>query len=56
MSRQARRAERMCAEWLAACLRLGWRKTDLDRLETLWWKYHDLETGDVKAGDGGPTR
>lgn len=35
------RGVRLCAEWLAECLRLGWKRTDLDWLETLWWKYHD---------------
>ena len=30
-----------CAEWLKACLDLGWRKEDLDFLEALWWKHHD---------------
>jgi hypothetical protein len=34
-------AIRGCAEWLAACRRLGWRYEDLDFLEALWWKYHD---------------
>ena len=35
---------RSCAYWLTACLRLGWSRADLDRLEALWWEYHD-ETG-----------
>jgi len=30
-----------CAHWLVACLRLGWRRSDLDWLEALWWKHHD---------------
>jgi hypothetical protein len=30
-----------CARWLKQCLDLGWRKSDLDVLEALWWKYHD---------------
>jgi hypothetical protein len=34
-------AIRGCAEWLAACRRLGWRHEDLDFLESLWWKHHD---------------
>ena len=34
-------ALRGCAEWLATCIRLGWRHEDLDFLEALWWKYHD---------------
>ena len=36
-----REAVRDCAIWLHACLELGWRKSDLDFLELLWWKYHD---------------
>ena len=39
---------RKCAEWLAACLRLGWRREDLDFLEKLWCKYHD-EEGNLKS-------
>lgn len=35
------RAIEACAKWLSYCLRIGWRKTDLDELEALWWKYHD---------------
>ena len=35
------RAQRACAEWLAFCLKIGWAKSKLDKLEVLWWKYHD---------------
>jgi hypothetical protein len=35
------KAVRDCAHWLSTCLKLGWRKADLDHLEALWWKYHD---------------
>lgn len=35
------RAVRLCGEWLAECLRLGWRRDQLDALEELWWRYHD---------------
>lgn len=42
------RAARECAEWLGACLRLGWRQSDLDFLEALWWKYHD-ERGNLRS-------
>jgi hypothetical protein len=38
---------RKCAEWLAACRRLGWRVEDLDDLEALWWRHHD-DNGDLK--------
>lgn len=34
-------AIRKCAEWLAYCLRIGWRREQLDALEALWWKHHD---------------
>lgn len=27
----------MCAEWLAYCLSIGWRREDLDALERIWW-------------------
>ena len=37
----SRRAVRACAAWLVSCVRLGWRRTDLDALERLWWQYHD---------------
>jgi len=30
-----------CAEWLAYCLKIGWPRKDLERLESLWWEYHD---------------
>lgn len=30
-----------CGMWLAYCLRIGWPKSDLDFLESLWWQYHD---------------
>lgn len=30
-----------CGYWLAACLRLGWRRDELEFLEALWWKYHN---------------
>jgi hypothetical protein len=38
---RTRDAVRLCAEWLAACIRLGWRHDELDFLEELWWKWHD---------------
>lgn len=39
-------AVRVCAEWLAACLRMGWKRSDLDWLERLWWQWHD-ENGNL---------
>lgn len=35
------RAQIACAQWLTACLSFGWEKSDLDWLETLWWRHHD---------------
>ena len=39
--RRTIRAQRECTQWLGVCLKLGWRKSDLDELEKLWWKWHD---------------
>lgn len=36
-----REGGRRLAEFFATCLRIGWKKTDLDWLEGLWLKYHD---------------
>ena len=53
------RAQKECAIWLANCLLLGWPKRDLDRLEELWWRFHDsngrllwerTDEGEVKHG------
>ena len=35
------KALRDCANWLYYCLKIGWKKEDLDMLEELWWQYHD---------------
>lgn len=40
-----------CARWLAFCRQIGWPQEDLDRLEGLWWKYHD-ENGNLIDGGG----
>lgn len=29
-----------CADWLAFCLSIGWRREQLDALEALWWRYY----------------
>ena len=34
-------AQLECAQWLTTCLAIGWRKSDLDFLEKLWWQYHN---------------
>lgn len=39
-NRQQQFQVKKCAEWLAACLHIGWKKSDLDWLEKIWWKYH----------------
>jgi hypothetical protein len=41
------KAIKACAEWLSYCLSIGWPKSELDALESLWWKYHD-EYGNLK--------
>lgn len=43
------RASMECLRWLHTCILLGWKKTDLDFLEALWWKYHDNTGKLVKA-------
>lgn len=40
MNRPNPRELRACAYWLAYCLKIGWKKADVDKLETIWWKYH----------------
>lgn len=42
------KARNDCASWLAMCVRLGWPKSALDDLESLWWRYHD-NTGAERA-------
>ena len=38
---RSRYALQACAEWLAFCLSIGWKKSSLDRLEATWWEHHD---------------
>lgn len=38
---RSQKAIKACAAWLAYCLSIGWQRSDLDALESLWWKYHD---------------
>jgi hypothetical protein len=35
------KARHQCAEWLHMCLQIGWPKSSLDRLEAIWWEFHD---------------
>lgn len=44
---RTQRAIQSCGEWLAACLKAGWARHDLDALEHLWWENHD-ERGNLK--------
>ena len=34
-------AQKICCNWLAFCLTLGWKKESLDALEQMWWDWHD---------------
>lgn len=43
-----RRAQEQCSGWLSECLKLGWRKDQLDTLENIWWEHHD-RLGALKA-------
>lgn len=51
--RPTQKAVIACGHWLAACLRFGWRRDDLDSLEALWWKYHDRYGRLVKGAKNG---
>ena len=46
----SRSAPKQCADWLSACLKLGWEKGQLDFLQALWWKYHDDDGNLYAAG------
>lgn len=35
-----------CAEWLVYCLSIGYKKSQLDRLEGIWWEHHN-EKGEL---------
>jgi hypothetical protein len=45
------RAALDCAKWLSDCLRIGWSRSMLDRLESLWWQYHDYR-GELRTSPG----
>lgn len=50
-----RKALLACARWQQLCLELGWPRSYLDRLEALWWEYHD-DNGRLLMGPGVRTR
>lgn len=35
-----------CARWLSFCLEIGWPKTELDELESLWWRCRGASAGE----------
>lgn len=41
------KALQKCLEWLAYCKAIGWPESTWDRLEALWWQYHD-ENGNLR--------
>jgi len=45
-----------CAEWLAYCLSIGWRRDQLDALEALWWQYHETDPAEAKTSGGNAAR
>lgn len=55
LRRQTTKALRECGEWLSECLRIGWPKSSLDRLQDIWWEFHDdhgrLLNSALKASD-----
>lgn len=38
---KTKKAIKKCAEWLVYCLEIGWKREQLDTLESLWWRWHD---------------
>lgn len=52
---RSKKAILKCAEWLAFCLREGWPRSDLDRLEELWWSLRD-DNGNLRSADRGGER
>lgn len=44
-----------CANWLNCCLEIGWKKSDLDALEQLWWDHHDRTGTYVQSKAESPT-
>jgi len=45
------KASMRCFEWLDYCLRIGWAKATLDRLQELWWEYHDDDGRLIEASE-----
>lgn len=42
------KGEIKCARWLEYCLSIGWDKSQLDKLQEIWNKYHD-EHGNLRS-------
>lgn len=38
---RSRTAMRACLEWLSSCRRIGFKKSELDELNHIWWRWHD---------------
>nr|WP_298660285.1 hypothetical protein [uncultured Flavobacterium sp.] len=35
------KAVESCTKWLSYCIEIGWDKSQLDALETIWWEHRD---------------
>jgi hypothetical protein len=49
-------ASRACAHWLQTCLKIGWPRQSLDRLQRIWWTFHDARgklVGQQREGNDG---
>jgi hypothetical protein len=40
-SHRTRKQIEACSQWLFFCLSIGWKKSELDALQRLWWEFHD---------------
>ena len=38
----SRTALARCLRWIEECRELGWNESQMDEIENLWWKYHDV--------------
>ena len=44
-------AIRKCANWLSYCLEIGYKKSDINGLESLWWRFHDDNGNLIKSNN-----